>query len=151
VESYLPIAQQHEYPWELSRAMGEAGLLGLGTSEEYGGMGKIGDEFTKTHLGIAHEELAEGNFYLSQMAYTCNLTAPLLERFLAPEVAREWVPGIVSGEHIVALGLTEPGSGSDAAAMRAKAERTEGGWVLNGEKTSITFAPHAKGMITFVK
>lgn len=151
VESYLPIAQQHEYPWELSRAMGEAGLLGIGTSEEYGGMGKIGEEFTKTHLGIAHEELAEANFYLSQMAYTCNLTAPLLERFLAPEVAQEWVPGIVSGNHIVALGLTEPGSGSDAAAMRAKAERTDGGWILNGEKTSITFAPHAKGMITFVK
>lgn len=151
VDSYLPIAQQDQYPWELSKAMGDAGLLGIGTSEEYGGMGRIGEEFTKTHLGIAHEELAEGNFYLSQMAYTCNLTAPLLERFLAPEVAREWVPGIVSGDHIVALGLTEPGSGSDAAAMRAKAERTDGGWILNGEKTSITFAPHAKGMITFVK
>lgn len=151
VDSYLPTAQSHEYPWELSRAMGEAGLLGLGTSEKYGGQGRIGEEFTKVHLGIAHEELAEGNFYLSQMAYTCNLTAPLLERFLEPEVAEEWVPGIVAGEHIVALGLTEPGSGSDAAAMRANAKRTEGGWILNGEKTSITFAPHAKGMITFVR
>lgn len=151
VESYLPIAQQHDYPWDLSRAMGEAGLLGIGTSEKYGGMGRIGEEFTKTHLGIVHEELAEGNFYLAQMAYTCNLTAPLLERFLDADVAEEWVPGIVSGDHIVALGLTEPGSGSDAAAMRANAKRVDGGWLLNGEKTSITFAPHAKGMITFVR
>lgn len=151
VDSYLPIAKQENYPWELSRAMGEAGLLGIGTSDTYGGMGRIGEEFTKTHLGIVHEELAEANFYLAQMAYTCNLTAPMLERFLDPVVAKEWVPGIVSGEHIVALGLTEPGSGSDAAAMRAKATRVDGGWVLNGEKTSITFAPHAKGMITFVR
>lgn len=150
-DSYLPIALQEEYPWELSKAMGEAGLLGIGTSETYGGMGRIGEEFTKVHLGIAHEELSYANFYLGQMAYTCNLTAPLLERFLPEEVAQEWVPGIVSGEHIVALGLTEPGSGSDASAMRARAEKVDGGWKLNGEKTSITFAPHAKGMITFVR
>lgn len=150
MDSYHSIAQNDEYPWELSRAMGQAGLLGIGTSEEHGGLGRIGEKFTTTHLGIAHEELAEANFYLSQMAYTCSLTGPLLERFLSPDVAAEWVPGIVCGEHIVALGLSEPGSGSDAAAMQARAERVEGGWRLSGEKTA-TFAPHAKGMITFAR
>ncbi|GGG65939.1 acyl-CoA dehydrogenase [Kocuria dechangensis] len=150
-ESYLPTALQEEFPWHLAKAMAEQGLLGIGTSEIHGGMGLIGDELTKVHLGIVHEELAYANFYLAQLAYTCNLTAPLLEKFLAPEVAARWVPGIVAGEHIVALGLTEPGSGSDAAAMRMRAERVEGGWKLNGEKTSITFAPHAKAMITFAR
>lgn len=150
-DSYLERAHKEEFPWDLAEKMAAQGLLGLGVSEENGGMGRIGEVLTKTHLGIAHEELAYSNFYLSQLAYTNNLTGPLLERFLAPGVAKDWVRGIVEGRHVVALGLTEPGSGSDAMAMRAKAERVEGGWKLNGEKTSITFAPHAKAMVTFVK
>ncbi|MGX7728794.1 acyl-CoA dehydrogenase family protein [Rhodococcus sp. 2H158] len=150
-ESYLERAHREEFPWDLAEKMAAQGLLGLGVSEENGGQGRIGEVLTKTHLGIAHEELAYANFYLSQLAYTNNLTGPLLERFLAPDVAKDWVRGIVEGRHVVALGLTEPGSGSDAMAMRAKAEKVDGGWKLNGEKTSITFAPHAKAMITFVK
>ncbi|WKK12626.1 acyl-CoA dehydrogenase family protein [Rhodococcus ruber] len=150
-ESYLERAHREEFPWDLAEKMAAQGLLGLGVSEENGGQGRIGEVLTKTHLGIAHEELAYSNFYLTQLAYTNNLTGPLLERFLAPEVAKDWVCGIVEGRHVVALGLTEPGSGSDAMAMRAKAEKVDGGWKLNGEKTSITFAPHAKAMITFVK
>ncbi len=150
-DSYLSVARSDRFPWELARALGEQGLLGLGTSKEYGGMGPLGEELTRVHLGIVHEELAYANFYLAQIAYTCNLTAPLLERFLPGHLAAEWVPGIVRGEHIVALGLTEPGSGSDAAAMRMRARRVDGGWQLTGEKTSITFAPHAKGMITFAR
>ncbi|MEP9384480.1 acyl-CoA dehydrogenase family protein [Nocardioides cheoyonin] len=150
-DGYNDRAHSDEFPWDLGRAMGKQGLLGLGTSEERGGQGLLGDELTKTHLGIAHEELAYADFYLSQLAYTCNLTAPLLERFLPSHRADEYVPGIVNGDHVVALGLTEPGSGSDAAAMRMKATRVEGGWKLNGEKTSITFAPHATAMITFAK
>ncbi|MDM7490116.1 acyl-CoA dehydrogenase family protein [Rhodococcus sp. CSLK01-03] len=150
-ESYLERAHREEFPWDLAEKMAAQGLLGLGVSEENGGQGRIGEVLTKTHLGIAHEELAYSNFYLTQLAYTNNLTGPLLERFLAPEVAKDWVRGIVEGRHVVALGLTEPGSGSDAMAMRAKAEKVDGGWKLNGEKTSITFAPHAKAMIMFVK
>ncbi|MDV3208865.1 MAG: acyl-CoA/acyl-ACP dehydrogenase, partial [Rhodococcus ruber] len=150
-ESYLERAHREEFPWDLAEKMAAQGLLGLGVSEENGGQGRIGEVLTKTHLGIAHEELAYSNFYLTPLAYTNNLTGPLLERSLAPEVAKDWVRGIVEGRHVVALGLTEPGSGSDAMAMRAKAEKVDGGWKLNGEKTSITFAPHAKAMITFVK
>ncbi|MGP4086238.1 acyl-CoA dehydrogenase family protein [Streptomyces sp. KR55] len=150
-DGYLDRAHSDEFPWDVAKQMGAQGLLGLGTSEELGGQGKLGDTLTKVHLGIAHEELAYADFYLSQLAYTSNLTGPLLERFLPSGIAEQWVPGIVAGEHVVALGLTEPGSGSDAAAMRMKAERADGGWVLDGEKTSITFAPHAKGMITFAR
>jgi cyclohexanecarboxyl-CoA dehydrogenase len=150
-DGYNARAHSEEFPWDLAKEMGKQGLLGLGTSEERGGQGVIGPELTKVHLGIAHEELAYADFYLAQLAYTCNLTAPLLERFLPAHRADEYVPGIVNGEHVVALGLTEPGSGSDAAAMRMRAQKVDGGWKLNGEKTSITFAPHAKAMITFAK
>jgi cyclohexanecarboxyl-CoA dehydrogenase len=150
-DSYLATALQEEFPWELARAMAEQGLLGIGTSEAHGGQGIIGEDLTKVHLGVLHEELAYGNFYAAQLAYTCNLTAPLLEKFLPPAAAAEWVPGIVDGRHIVALGLTEPGSGSDAASLRMRAVRVDGGWQLTGEKTSITFAPHAKAMITFAR
>ncbi|GAA3765301.1 acyl-CoA dehydrogenase family protein [Microbacterium kribbense] len=150
-DSYLEVARRTEFPWHLARALGAQGLLGLGTSEEYGGMGRLGGELTKVHLGIVHEELAYANFYLAQIAYTCNFTAPLLEKFLPAHLAAEWIPGIVAGEHIVAFGLTEPGSGSDASAMRMKAARVDGGWSLSGEKTSITFAPHSKGIIALAK
>ncbi|MFD4253388.1 acyl-CoA dehydrogenase family protein [Amycolatopsis thermoflava] len=150
-DGYLGRAHQEDFPWDLAGKMAAQGLLGLGVSERFGGQGRIDDDLTKVHLGIAHEELAYADFYLSQLAYTDNLTGPLLERFLPPDVAEEWVPGIVEGRHVVALGLTEPGSGSDAMAMRARAERADGGWRLSGEKTSITFAPHAKAMITFAK
>jgi cyclohexanecarboxyl-CoA dehydrogenase len=148
---YSARAHSEEFPWDLARAMGEHGLLGLGTSEKHGGQGVIGEDLTKVHLGIAHEELAYADFYLSQLSYTSNLTAPLLERFLPEHRADEWVPGIVRGEDIVALALTEPGSGSDAAGMRTRAAQVEGGWKLNGEKTSITWAPHSKGIIVFAK
>jgi len=150
-DGYNARAHSEEFPWDLAASMGEAGLLGLGTSEEHGGQGKVGEELTKVHLGIAHEELAYADFYLSQLSYTSNLTAPLLERFLPAAQADEWVPGIVRGEYVVALALTEPGSGSDAAGMRTRAEQVEGGWKLNGEKTSITFAPHSKAVIVFAK
>lgn len=150
-DGYLDRAHREDFPWNLAQKMAAQGLLGLGVSERFGGQGRIGEELTKVHLGIAHEELAYADFYLSQLAYTNNLTGPLLERFLEPDVAAAWVPGIVEGQHIVALGLTEPGSGSDAMAMRMRAERVGGGWKLNGEKTSITFAPHANAMITFAK
>lgn len=150
-DGYLDRANSDEFPWEPARKMAAQGLLGLGVSEENGGQGRLGEALTKTHLGIAHEELAYADFYLSQIAYTTNLTGPLLERFLAPDVAAPWVRGIVEGEHIVALGLTEPGSGSDAQAMRSRAVRADGGWLVSGEKTSITFAPHAKAIIAFAK
>lgn len=148
---YLARALKDEFPWDVAREMAEVGLLGLGTPEEYGGQGPIGEGLTKVHLGIAHEELAYADFYLSQVAYTCNLIGPLLSRFLPAEVAREWVPEVVQGRRLVAVGLTEPESGSDAMAMRMTARRAPGGWILNGEKTSITFAPHAAGMVTFAK
>jgi cyclohexanecarboxyl-CoA dehydrogenase len=70
----------------------------------------------------------------------------------APEaMLQEWMPGLVAGETIVALGLTEPGSGSDAAAMRTTAERTPTGWRLNGEKSSITAIPFAQSAVVFAR
>jgi cyclohexanecarboxyl-CoA dehydrogenase len=150
-DGYLARANSDEFPWDLAQKMAAQGLLGLGVSEENGGQGRLGETISKTHLGIAHEELAYADFYLSQIAYTTNLTGPLLERFLPAAAGPDWVRGIVEGRHIIALALTEPGSGSDARAMRTRAVRTDGGWLVSGEKTSITFAPHAKAVITFAK
>lgn len=148
---YLARANSDEFPWELTSKMAAQGLTGLGVSEEKGGQGKLGETISKTHLGIAHEELAYADFYLSQIAYTTGVTGPLLDRFLPAEAGDDWVRGITEGRHIIALALTEPGSGSDAQAMRSRAERVDGGWLVSGEKTSITFAPHAKAVITFAK
>jgi cyclohexanecarboxyl-CoA dehydrogenase len=69
----------------------------------------------------------------------------------APAVAAEWVPRIVAGDAIVGLGLTEPRGGSDAAALMLRAERRGDGYVLNGEKNSISFADQADAFVIFAR
>jgi cyclohexanecarboxyl-CoA dehydrogenase len=140
---YLERSKNTDFPWDYAAAMGVQGMLGLTVPDENGATSA-----TKLQVGIAHEELAYANFHLAQCAYTGNITSSLLTRALAPEVAAEWVPEILAGQRIVAMGITEPGNGSDAQGMRTRAVKVDGGWRVTGEKTSITFAPHSQAMIT---
>lgn len=150
-DDYLTYANSDEFPWDLAAALGEQGLLGFGTSEEFGGSGCIGEDVTYTHLGIMHEELAYANFQLAQIVYSCSIMGPLLEANLHSADKAEWIGGIVRGEHVIAMGATEPGAGSDVAGLRTRAKKVDGGWRITGEKTSITFAPHAKAVVTLAK
>lgn len=150
-DEYLKYADSEEFPWPLAEALAEQGLLGMGTSEEYGGSGRVGDEITHVHLGIMQEELAYQNFELAQITYSCSIMGPLMEAHLRSDDREEWIRGITGGKHLIAMGVTEPGSGSDVAGLRTRATRVEGGWRLNGEKTSITFAPHAAGIVVLAR
>lgn len=150
-DSYLAYANKEEFPWDLAQALAEQGFLGMGTSEEFGGSGRVGEEISYVHLGIMQEELAYQNFELAQITYSCSIMGPLMEKNLQSEDREHWITGITGGKHIVAMGVTEPGSGSDVAGLRTKATKVDGGWLINGEKTSITFSPHAAGIVTLAR
>jgi alkylation response protein AidB-like acyl-CoA dehydrogenase len=139
-EQVAPVIADHyehkTFPYELVRQMGKMGLFGLPFPEDAGGMG--GDYFT---LCIALEELARVD---SSVAITLeaaiSLGAMPIYRFGTPEQKERWLPKLTSGEALAGFGLTEPGSGSDAAAIatRAVLDESTGEWVINGSKAFIT-------------
>jgi alkylation response protein AidB-like acyl-CoA dehydrogenase len=124
------------FPYEIVAQMGKLGLFGLPFPEEYGGMG--GDYFA---LCLAIEELARVD---SSVAITLeagvSLGAMPVFRFGTEEQRKEWLPGLTSGEHLGAFGLTEPGGGSDAGATRTKAVLDDSRWRIDGTKAFITNA-----------
>lgn len=122
------------FPYEIVAAMGRMGLFGLPFDETHGGMG--GDYFA---LCLALEELARVD---SSVAITLeagvSLGAMPIHRFGSEEQRSRWLPQLCSGEILGAFGLTEPGGGSDAGAIRTTAELVDGSWVINGTKSFIT-------------
>jgi short/branched chain acyl-CoA dehydrogenase len=139
-EQVAPVIGEHyehkTFPYELVAQMGKMGLFGLPFPEEAGGMG--GDYFT---LCLALEELARVD---SSIAVTLEAGVSLgimpIHRFGTPEQQARWLPRLVTGEALAGFGLTEPGSGSDAAAIRTRAvlDESTGEWVINGSKAFIT-------------
>jgi short-chain 2-methylacyl-CoA dehydrogenase len=126
--------EREEFPYEIVAKMGRMGLFGLPFPEEFGGMG--GDYFA---LCLALEELARVD---SSVAITVeagvSLGAMPLFRFGSAEQKAAWLPSMCSGSVLGAFGLTEPGGGSDAGALRTTARVDGDEWVLNGTKAFIT-------------
>lgn len=129
--------EEHTFPYEIVRQMGKMGLFGLPFPEEYGGMG--GDYYA---LCLALEELARVD---SSVAITLEAAVSLgampIYRFGTEEQRQRWLPKLVAGEALAGFGLTEPGSGSDAAATtqtRAVWDTDRDEWVLTGSKAFIT-------------
>jgi short-chain 2-methylacyl-CoA dehydrogenase len=126
--------ERGEFPYDLVATMGRMGLFGLPFPEEYGGMG--GDYLA---LSLALEELARVD---SSVAITLEagvgLGAMPIFRFGTEAQKRQWLPGLCAGEILGAFGLTEPGSGSDAGALRTTARLDGGEWVIDGTKAFIT-------------
>ncbi|MTV27719.1 acyl-CoA dehydrogenase [Nitriliruptoraceae bacterium ZYF776] len=145
-DSYHERATSDEFPRDIYERLGKDGYLGLTVSEEFGGQGA--DLMT---LGIASEEFAYADFNVSYFVFNSAIAGSMYETKLQPDVREAWLPKIVSGERVPGLALTEPGGGSDAAAMRTRAERVEGGWRLHGEKTSVSLSPSADVVTVFAK
>ena len=127
-------------PREVLRHMGELGFLGIRYPEKYGGA----ELDTMATVALA-EELSRSTyagFNITVLDHT-EMASPHLARFGTNEQLSRYLPGIVSGELITAIGVTEPGAGSDVAGLRARAERKGNGWVLNGTKMFITNGVHA--------
>lgn len=133
-----PVASQYdeseEFPWENGAKMSEIGLFGIPFDEEYGGAG-----MDLLAAAIAVEELARVDASHSIMigAHTSLAATPIL-RWGTDDQKKRFLTPLASGTVLGGLGLTEPGSGSDAAAMRTTAKKKGDHWVLNGQKTWIT-------------
>ena len=141
--------QAREFPRELFERCGELGFLGLKYPEELGGQG--GDY---VHDAVWIEELsrsgASGGVGAGLGGHTGIATPPIFN-FGTPEQHERWLRPAIRGEKIGALGITEPGAGSDVASIRTFARRVEGGYVVNGSKTFITNGVRADFLVCAVK
>ncbi|MFT7598692.1 MAG: cyclohexanecarboxyl-CoA dehydrogenase [Acidimicrobiales bacterium] len=130
--------QTEPFPRERLLELGALGVFGMLTQPELGGTKGAGGSYLA--LGMAAEELSRGDFNVSYFLQLQAIGARLFDRADADEVRQRWVPAIVRGEALASFALTEPGVGSDAAAIATRAVKDGSDWIISGEKASITFA-----------
>jgi len=141
------IDRNNEFPRSLWNKMGDMGLLGITVEEEYGGAGMGYLE----HM-VAVEELsrASGAVGLSYGAHS-NLCVNQLRRNGNEEQKRRYLPKLISGEHVGALSMSEPGAGSDVVALRTRAEKKGDRYILNGSKMWCTNGPDADTLVVYAR
>jgi isovaleryl-CoA dehydrogenase len=141
------IDEEDWFPRELWPEMGELGLHGITVDEADGGLGLGYLE----HV-VAQEEVARASasIGLSYGAHS-NLCVNQIRRWANPEQKAKYLPKLISGEHVGSLAMSEAGAGSDVVSMNLKADKVQGGYVLNGTKFWITNAPYADTLVVYAK
>ncbi len=141
------IDRSDQFPMDLWPKLGALGVLGITVAEEYGGtqMGYL------AHM-VAMEEIsrASASVGLSYGAHS-NLCVNQIHRNGSAEQKQKYLPKLVSGEHVGALAMSEPGAGSDVMGMKLRAEDKGGYYLLNGSKMWITNGPDADTLVVYAK
>lgn len=127
-------------PRDVLRRMGQAGLLGLMYEGQYGG--GEGDALTNLVFAEALSQSTFAGFIITVLVHT-DMASPHLHHAGTPAQKARYLPGVTSGELITAVGISEPGAGSDVAGIRTNARREGDEWVINGTKMFITNGVHA--------
>jgi cyclohexanecarboxyl-CoA dehydrogenase len=135
-----------EFPWDMWRRLGELGVFGLRIPPEHGGLAA---DFLS--MGLAAFEVARGDLACTYGIQLAALAGEILGRHGRAEVARRCLPAVARGDAVIALALTEPGGGSDAASLACRAERDGDDYVLTGEKSGISLAMAASAAIVFAR
>tara|TARA_R110000765_G_scaffold10984_7_gene34177 strand:- start:45232 stop:46482 length:1251 start_codon:yes stop_codon:yes gene_type:complete len=150
-ERVRPMAQEidqtNEFPPALWTEMGELGLLGITVEEEFGGSGMSYLAHT-----VAVEEIARASASVS-LSYGAhsNLCVNQIKLNGTPEQKAKYLPGLVSGKHVGALAMSEPGAGSDVVSMKLRAEKRNDHFRLSGNKYWITNGPDADTLVVYAK
>jgi isovaleryl-CoA dehydrogenase len=141
------IDETNTFPRELWPQMGELGLHGVTVEEAYGGLG-LG--YLEHVVAMEEVSRASASVGLSYGAHS-NLCVNQIRRWGSDDQKKRYLPGLISGEHVGALAMSEAGSGSDVVSMRLAARRQGDRYVLNGTKFWITNAPSADTLVVYAK
>lgn len=138
--------EQHHFPREAYRRIGELGLMGMTTPEAYGGTA-----LSRLSAAIAYEELAKGDMATAVAISVHNMVTGSVARFSNEEQRKRWVPKLASGEWLGGFSLSEAASGSDAASLQCRAERNGDAYILNGTKMWVTSGGEAQLYLLFAR
>lgn len=138
----VPRSRNREWMHELWQEAGELGFLGVNMPEEYGGGGAGMYELT-----IVFEELSAQLCGLLMMVVSPAIAGTVISRFGTADQKAEWLPGMATGETIVAFGITEPDAGSNSHNIATVARRDGDDWLLTGKKTFISGVDHADAVL----
>ena len=141
-EYTAPRARSHEPLTELWQETGKSGFIGLNLPEEYGGGGAGMYE-----LAIVGEELNAAGCGLLMMVVSPAINGTIITRFGTDEQKQRWLPGIASGETIMAFGITEPDAGSNSHNITTTARRDGSDWILSGRKVFVSGVDHADSIL----
>jgi alkylation response protein AidB-like acyl-CoA dehydrogenase len=138
--------EKGEYPWEILRKAAKLGFVAPDLPEEYGG-----SNLSVLGCAVIVEEFTRADSSIGTAIFSSSLGCPMVKYFGTEEQKEKYLPRIPKGEAVSAIAITEPDCGTDVAAIKTRATKKDGGWILNGTKTFITNGSIADWVVVLAK